>query len=114
MGVRAHVETVGMSLPPSFPNSCRFEAYLARNADEIEHYIIQGYSFYQSLELLHRTNGRPTCIVCGGTIKRAKRESTFCRQSTECRRYARRYVYLYQSKGLTKTEALAIVFTELT
>jgi hypothetical protein len=95
-------------------NQFKLEHYLAHNADELEYYIAQGFSLNASVDKLHHSNGRPVCIVCGTTIKRAKRSSIFCRQTDMCRKYARRYIYLYQHKGLSKVEALAQIFSELT
>jgi len=92
----------------------KVEQYLTANADEIEHYLIQGHSLNASIDLLHHTNGRPKCLVCGSQIYRAKRSAIFCRSTKECRRYSRRYVYLYREKGLSKAEALATVLNELT
>ena len=91
----------------------RLESYLAKNADEIEHYMVQGYSLSQSVDKLHSPQSRPTCIVCGNVIKRASRSSIFCRRTTACKKYARRYIYLYQTKRLSKAEALAKIFEEL-
>jgi ribosomal protein S16 len=101
------------ALPPSYH---RLESYLASNADELEHYITQGATLNQAVNRLHKSsNGnRPTCASCGGVIKRARRSAIFCRQHNYCRRYARRYTYLYQEKGLSKTEALAQIFQEIT
>jgi hypothetical protein len=91
----------------------RLESYLAKNADEIEHYVAQGLQVYQAIDRLHAPRSRPTCIVCGESIKRASRSSIFCRRTTACRKFARRYIYLYRDKGLSKAEALAKIFEEL-
>lgn len=92
--------------------------YLEVNADKLEYYITTGQAnnVYQAIDLLaHPKNGhRPTCVVCGSVIKHAPRTSVFCRRTKECRRYSRRYIYLYTKKGMTKTEALATILTELT
>lgn len=92
----------------------RVERYLLANADEIEHYILQGHSLWKSIDLLHAHESRPKCIVCGEVIKRARREAIFCRNTSECRRYSRRYVYLYREKGMSKAQALAQVLSDLT
>jgi hypothetical protein len=88
--------------------------YLANNADEIEHYMEQGHSLNRAIDLLHHENGRPHCLVCGDVIKRARRNAVFCRSKPQCRRYSRRYVYLYRERNLSKSEALSIIFQELT
>lgn len=88
--------------------------YLEANADEIEHYLLQGKSLSRAIDLVYRKNGRPHCISCGSVISRAPRNAVFCRARPECRRYSRRYVYLYQKKGMSKVEALAKVLEELT
>jgi hypothetical protein len=94
--------------------SLTVEAYLAANADEIEHYLLQGKSVAQAIDLLHGRNGRPICVSCGAVITRGRRTSIFCRKNPDCRRYSRRYVYLYTERGMTKAEALAVVLAELT
>jgi hypothetical protein len=91
----------------------KLESYLAKNADEIEHYMTQGMSVGAAIDMLHSPKVRPTCIVCGGVIVRAQRSAIFCRRTYNCRRYARRYVYLYQTKGLSKSEALSRIFEQL-
>lgn len=92
------------------------ELYLARNADHIEFLITKGKSLWQALDSLANSNNRPICLVCGNAIKRSKRTAVFCRSTPLCRRYSRRYVYLYSEKNprLTKAEALAVVMSELT
>jgi hypothetical protein len=92
----------------------QLESYLLANADEIEHYLLQGLSLNQAIDRLHANNGRPRCLVCGHTITRAKRTAVFCRRTKECRRYSRRYVYLYRELGMSKSQALAQVLEELT
>ena len=98
---------------PQDPTYTRLEGYLRRNANEIEHYMMQGMSVGAAIDKLHSPKQRPTCIVCGKTIARGHRSSVFCRRTQACRSYARRYVYLYQTKRLTKAEALAKIFEEL-
>jgi len=92
------------------------ELYLARNADHIEYLLLQGKSLWQALDALSTDGSRPICLVCGNVIKRSKRTAVFCRSTPLCRRYSRRYVYLYSEKKphLTKAEALATVMGELT
>jgi hypothetical protein len=93
----------------------RLESYLCLNANELEHYMCTGLSLSKAIDKLHAAaqSNRPTCIVCGGVILRARRTAIFCRQHTECRKYARRYTYLYQNTIRTKAQALAQVFEEL-
>jgi len=92
----------------------RTEISLAANANAVEHLINNGAAnnVWQALRIA--TSDRPTCIVCGERIRRSQRHAIFCRQTKRCRRYSRRYVYLYREKGLSKVEALAVVFGELT
>jgi len=91
--------------------------YLAINANSLEHYIVTGQAdnVSQAISILAdpKNGHRPTCVVCGGVIKHGPRASVFCRKTKECRKYSRRYIYLYQKKGHTKTTALAIVLSEL-
>jgi hypothetical protein len=91
----------------------KVESFLAANADEIEHYLLQGHTLNQAIDLVHK-NGRKKCLVCGEPILRGHRAAVFCRRTAECRRYSRKYIYLYQEKGLSKPEALAQVMGELT
>ena len=101
-------------------NRDTLEISFAANADAIEFYISTGRQFgktralsvWKALKLAQAD--RAICVVCGNRIARASRSAIFCRKTPECRRYSRRYVYLYREKGLTKVEALAIVLEELT
>ena len=97
---------------PSSPLYFKLEAYLEHNADHIEHYLAQGRSLWQALDLLSQ-HKRPICLVCGNEIKGAKSSAVFCRKNAECRRYSRRYVYLYSEKDFTKITALAQIMSEL-
>lgn len=88
------------------------ELALHAHADAIEHFIGEGQTVWQALDSARM--GRPTCVVCGESITRAKRNSIFCRRTSECRRYSRKYVYLYRERGKSKAEALSMVLTEIT
>ena len=91
----------------------RVELQLAANADAVQHYMNSvTNSVWVALKLAQ--SDRPICVVCGERIHRAPRTSVFCRKYKECRRYSRRYVYLYRERGMTKVEALAQIFVELT
>lgn|SRR5215472_228774 len=91
----------------------KIELALAFNAEAIEHYTSSmNVSVWKALRLARQD--RPRCIVCGREIHRASRTAIFCRRTAECRRYSRRYVYLYTDKGLDKTQALAQIMSELT
>jgi hypothetical protein len=97
------------------PTNLLVERYLEQHADEIEHYLMQGLSLNKAIDALHASNGRSrTCIVCGSAMPHAPRTAVFCRGKKECRRFARRYVYLYSERGLSKSEALAKVMEEIT
>ena len=91
----------------------KLEDFLAINADHLEHYMLQGNSFTKSLKLLHN-EVRATCASCGGFIVGGGRNSVFCAKKPKCRSAARRYKYLYTSKGLTKPQALSQILEELT
>jgi recombinational DNA repair protein RecR len=88
------------------------EMSLAANVVAVQHYVLQGQSIWQAL--VSARGDRPRCVVCGNIIRRAKRNAIFCRQTQECRRYSRRYVYLYTERQLSKAEALGSVLRELT
>jgi predicted amidophosphoribosyltransferase len=85
---------------------------LSINSNALEHYMLHGYSVAAAVDRVYAEN-RPTCAVCGKPIKHASKSAVFCRRTPECRRYSRRYVYLYSRRGHTKVEALGIVLSEL-
>lgn len=90
------------------------EEFLEVNADFIEHYMLQGNSVNQAIDLMKAEISRfRTCASCGGFIKRGGRHSVFCRKKPQCRKFSRQYVYLYQNKGLSKAEALSQVLTTI-
>lgn len=89
------------------------ELFLQRNADHIEHYLLEGLSLSVAISKV-RADIRPICVVCGNEIKYASKQAVFCRVTENCRYYQRRYKYLYTSKGLTKPQALAQILQELT
>lgn len=90
------------------------ESFLLRNADHIEHFLLQGKSFNEAIDSLrHEIAMFRTCACCGGVIQRGSRNSVFCRKTQKCRATARKYVYLYDRKGLTKAEALSQVLETL-
>src|SRR5215831_15719234 len=94
-------------------SSTKIELAFTANADAVEFYVsTTNVSVWQALTLARQD--RPRCIVCGRELHRAPRNAIFCRQTKECRRYSRRYVYLYTDKGLDKTQALAQIMGELT
>lgn len=94
-------------------NFYKLEHFLKKNADKLEHYIQQGNSIWQALDHVCDPNDRPVCVVCGEVIRYARRNSVFCRKTVQCRKYSRRYVYLYSHKGYSKTVAFAMVLEEL-
>ena len=92
--------------------STKIELAFTANADAVEFYVsTTNASVWQALTLARQD--RPRCIVCGEVLHRAPRTAIFCRKKKECRRYSRRYVYLYTNKGLDKTQALAQIMNEL-
>lgn len=108
-------ELTGFCYDCSHDTNSLVDRYLELHADEIEHYLLQGKSLNQAIDLIHKTNGSfKRCVVCGNAMPHAPRNAVFCRAQKECRRYARRYVYLYNERGLSKAEALAKVLEEVT
>ena len=99
--------------PQAAPIFFKLELYLKINADHIEHYMAQGRSLWQALDLMSQQS-RPICLVCGDEIKHAKSSAVFCRRNKDCRHYSRKYVYLYSEKGWSKAAALALIMNELT
>lgn len=95
-------------------NRSEVEGFLLTHADHIEHYMMQGKSLNQAIDLMRAEVARyRTCICCGGFLRRAGRHAVFCRKKPKCRQLSRQYVYLYQRKGLTKAEALSQVLTTI-
>ena len=88
------------------------EQWLTTNANAVEHYLLQGNSLSKSIDLVAK-GLKPVCVVCGTEMNNASRGSVFCRRNATCRKFARRYTYLYQDKGLTKAQALARIMIEL-
>lgn len=88
------------------------EYFLEKNADHIEHYLAQGKTFFEALVLI-REDYRPTCLCCGEFIKRAPRSSQFCTRTAKCRAARDRYHYLHKRRNFTKSQALALVISEL-
>jgi hypothetical protein len=87
------------------------------HADAIEYFMQtaeSGLSVWRALELARQD--RPRCVVCGEEIRRSRRSAIFCRRHPLCRRYSRRYVYLYTRKKdpMSKAQALATVLSQLT
>jgi predicted amidophosphoribosyltransferase len=91
---------------------CRIEIFLRLNGDHIEHHMTKGCSFSVAISKL-RIDVKPSCVVCGAVIKRARRDAVFCSRNVNCRTASRRYTYLYQIKKLTKPEALAKILEEI-
>lgn len=90
----------------------KLEVFLSANADHIEHYMANGSSLYQAIDNL-RLDVAPTCLSCGVVIKHGRRDALFCTKTPQCRSSRRRYIYLYQTKGLSKSEALGKVLSQL-
>jgi tRNA(Ile2) C34 agmatinyltransferase TiaS len=88
------------------------ERFLEANADHLEHYMLQGSSFDEALSKL-RLDVRPICASCGAVIKRAGRNTVFCRKHERCRMAYRRYDYLYRRKGYSKAQALSQTLEEI-
>lgn len=89
----------------------QLERYLDKNADHLEHYMLQGKSIYQAVRLV-ATEVRPSCLTCGALIKRGPRNSIFCTKNELCRQVRDRYQYLHKRKGLQRGRALALVINE--
>jgi DNA-directed RNA polymerase subunit RPC12/RpoP len=99
--------------PPRNKTESNAHEWLAKNANHIEFYMSLGNSVSVAIDRVYE-DLRPVCLVCGRTISHASPGRViFCRRTKICRRYARRYTYLYQDKGLSKSEALAQIVREL-
>ena len=103
--------STGQTLSTNYGN--KTEIAFAANADAIEYHLANGAdTVWQALTLSRQD--RAVCLVCGEVMPHAPRTAVFCRRYKECRRYSRRYVYLYTEKGMSKAQALAMIFNELT
>src|SRR5215472_970378 len=89
------------------------ERALAVHADAIEHYMVNGKAttVWEALRLARQD--RAICVVCGEEMAHASRNAVFCRRYAECRRYSRRYVYLYTERKRRHSAALGLLFSEL-
>src|SRR5262252_9418933 len=104
----------GTCSQPSTGASNKTEIAFAANANAIEFYLSNGSATTTWSALALARQDRAICVVCGVAIPHAPRNAVFCRRNAECRRYSRRYVYLYTERRLSKAQALAIIFDELT
>ena len=102
------IEESGWCFKCTKASDSRINLFLIANADHIEHYLAGGLSLREAIKRV-ATDVKPTCAICGKPMNRAKRNSVICRQTKKCRQVARRYAYLYSSKGFTKAEALVVV-----
>lgn len=101
-------DTTGFCAGCTGEQRTQLEIYLAKHADHIEHYLLKGCSLNDALDLVRLANQR-TCPHCGGVIERAGPNAVFCRKTKECRQAVRRYTYLYERKGYSKSQALAVI-----
>lgn len=86
----------------------KLESFLEQNADHLEYYLAQGLTLSKAIDKV-RADVAPTCISCGGFIKRASRYAVFCRTNPTCKKRQKRYEYLVYRKGFSKAEALSEV-----
>jgi len=87
----------------------RRTAWLERNADKIEDYMLRGIPLSDAMKMVRRDN-RPVCLCCGDVILYGTGgRHLFCNKRVECRKMRRRYKYLVYDKGLDKDTALNVV-----
>jgi hypothetical protein len=92
---------------------CEDRDWQERNADQIEKYIGIGLT-YELAKARVAYENRPTCNCCGNKIKGGTRgRHLFCRDTPECRKAARRYKWLKESRNLSREDALAAVIRSL-
>ena len=90
---------------------CKRENWNKKHSSVIKVYMDKGYTYREARALASEVS-RPLCVICGQRIKGGNERSMFCSATTECRRARRRYLYLYQSKGIPKATALNQVIQE--
>jgi hypothetical protein len=86
--------------------NCRREAWLRKNADAIESYMVTGLSFTAACERVSN-DLRPACRNCGEEVRGGRSGINFCTKYVGCQRASRHYRALKQM-GLTPDDALAI------
>ena len=98
-------------------SKCRYEFWLANNADSIERYMAAGYSFDDAKTLVRRDNDtKLNCLSCGEEMKPATNgQSFFCSKTVRCKTAHRRLKYLVYNRipRIPKETALKQVLEEL-
>lgn len=108
---KEHAAALGKT--PAFNLTSELNEWLLRHADHIEHFMLTQQITAEQAVILVRADLRPTCGVCGSQVPHGNTRTIFCSKTTQCRRAKRRYKYLYQTKGLSKAQALAQITNEL-
>ena len=87
---------------------CREEGWLHDNANHIERYMAQGFSFAVSRDLARIHHGKTKkCLRCGEAMKKASRGTNyFCTQKKECRSAQRKLKWLMYNHRVPRDEAL--------
>lgn len=83
---------------------CKAEKWLAEHADQIEVYMMVGWSFAAAKQQVIQ-DIRPNCVNCGDPILGGNSDALFCTTNKECRTTQRRY-RLNREKGMEREKAL--------
>lgn len=91
---------------------CRTLRWLEEYANEIERHMATGLTVEVAIDKV-KSNGHPSCLLCGGKMRRSTRGvALFCTQPA-CRKAYRRLVHLEQKHGLDRKVALPKLLEEL-
>jgi hypothetical protein len=85
---------------------CRKEEWLEKHADEVEEYLLAGFSL-ESAKKKVADDIRPICHSCEEPIKGGGRDVLFCNKKPECIKASNSYSAL-KATGLTPDVALDI------
>lgn len=93
---------------------CRLEAWYEKYADQLESFLLLGFSLDKARLLISRDNS-PRCSSCGELIKGGRpNESLFCTKYAKCRSAKRRYRTLkLRYKGYSDAYPLIHVLVEV-
>jgi hypothetical protein len=85
-------------------SQCKAEKWLSQHADEIEVYMMVGWSFSAAKQQVIK-DIRPVCVNCEGPINGGNADAIFCTARKECRTTQRRY-RLFKDKGMDRDAAI--------
>ena len=96
-------------------DACRRERFYIRYADELEWYLVMGFTL-KVASIFVVTDARPTCISCGAFIKGGQDGAKFCQKNVQCRKAQRRYRTLrnmFKGTGLDSYRAASVALQQV-